>query len=90
MPDEQRPQQAKPVTPARRSAHAASKAAAHAGADGQILRSFRGLLDHLATLTRATVAISGASFLKISDPTPARRRAFDLIKTPIALAITLL
>jgi hypothetical protein len=87
--DEQRPQQASPVAPARRSAHAAAKAAVHASADGQILRSFRSLLDHLATLTRATVTIGGASFDKISDPTPVQRRAFDLIKAPIPLTLTL-
>jgi hypothetical protein len=87
--DEQPPQQTSPVAPARRSAHAAGKAAAHASPDGQILRSFRGLLDHLATLTRATVTIGGATFDKISDPTPVQRRAFDLIKAPIPLALTL-
>jgi hypothetical protein len=86
--DEQPPPQASPVAPARRSAHADTKAAAHASADGQIVRSFRGLLDHLATLTRATVAIGGATFDKISDPTPAQRRAFELIQTPIPLTIT--
>jgi hypothetical protein len=61
---------ASPVATARRSPHADAKAAAHASADGQILHSFRGLLDHLATLTRATITVSGASFDKISDPTP--------------------
>jgi hypothetical protein len=35
--DEQPPQQASPVAPARRSAHAAAKAAVHASPDGQIL-----------------------------------------------------
>jgi Transposase DDE domain len=86
--DEQPPHRDNPVAPARRSAHAAAKAAAHASADGQILRSFRGLLDHLATLTRATITIAGTSFEKISDPTPAQRRAFDLIKAPIPLTLT--
>lgn len=71
--DEQPPRQPSPVAPARRSAHAAAKAAAHASADGQILHSFRGLLDH-----RATITIGGTSFEKISEPTPAQRRAFDL------------
>lgn len=73
--DEQPPQHASPVTPARRSQHAAAKAAAHASPDGQILHSFRGLLGHLATLTRSTITIGGASFDKISDPTPVQRRA---------------
>ncbi len=87
--DEQPPQRDNPVAPARRSAHASIKAAAHSTADGQTLRSFRGLIDNLATLTRSTIAIGGASFDKISDPTPAQRRAFDLIGAPIPLTLTL-
>jgi hypothetical protein len=86
--DEHPPRQANPVAPARRSARAAGKAAVHASPDGQILHSFRGLLDHLATLTRSTITIGGASFEKISDPTPAQRRAFDLIGAPIPLTLT--
>jgi hypothetical protein len=87
--DEHSPQQANPVAPARRSAHAAAKAATHTSGDGQILHSFRGLLGHLATLTRATIAIGGTSFDKTSDPTPAQRRAFDLIGAPIPLTLAL-
>jgi Transposase DDE domain len=87
--DEQPPPPGNPVAPARRSAHAATKAAARTSADGHILHSFRGLLDHLATLTRATITIGGASFEKISDPTPVQRRAFDLIGAPIPLTLTL-
>ncbi len=87
--DEQPPQPRNPVAPARRSAHANAKAAAHSTADGQILHSFRGLIDHLATLTRATITIGAASFEKISDPTPVQRRAFDLIGAPIPLALSL-
>lgn len=48
----------------------------------------RGLLDHLATLTRATITVGDATFDKISDPTPVQRRAFDLIAAPIPLTIT--
>jgi hypothetical protein len=70
------------------SARADAKAAAHASADGHILRSFRGLIDHLATLTRATVSIGGTSIDKITEPTPVQRRAFDLIKAPIPLTLT--
>ena len=86
---EQPPRPRNPVAPARRSPRAAAKAAAHSSADGQILHSFRGLLDHLATLTRATVSIGGTSFDKISNPTPVQRRAFDLIGAPIPLTLTL-
>ena len=87
--DEQPPTRPDPVAPTRRSAHADAKAAAHASADGQVVRSFRGLIDHLATLTRATITIGRAAFDKISDPTPAQRQAFDLIKAPIPLTLTL-
>ena len=87
--DEQPPPPANPVAPARRSPHANTKAAAHASADGHALHSYRGLLDHLATLTRSAITISGNSFDKISDPTPAQRRAFDLLGAPIPLTLTL-
>ena len=87
--DEQPPARANPVAPARRSAHADTKAATHTSPDGQPLRSFRGLLDHLATLTRSTIRLGDTTFEKISDPTPAQRRAFDLIGTPIPLTLTL-
>ena len=87
--DEQPPARDNPVTPARRSATADAKAATHASTDGQPLRSFRGLLGHMATLTRSTIALGGHTFEKISDPTPAQRHAFDLIGTPIPLALNL-
>jgi Transposase DDE domain len=86
--DEQPPARTSPVAPARRSAIADAKAAVHASPDGQPLRSFRGLLDHLATLTRSTIALGGITFEKITDPTPAQRRAFDLIAAPIPLTLT--
>jgi Transposase DDE domain len=87
--DEQPPARSNPVAPARRSAHADAKAATHTSPDTHQLRSFRGLLGHLATLTRSTVRIGAITFEKISDPTPAQRRAFDLIGTPIPLTLTL-
>jgi Transposase DDE domain len=87
--DEQPPARSNPVAPARRSARADAKAAVHASPDGQPLRSFRGLLDHLATLTRSTIALGSITFEKITDPTPAQRRAFDLIAAPIPLTLTL-
>jgi hypothetical protein len=87
--DEQPPARGNPVAPARRSAHADAKAAAHTSTSGQPLRSFRGLLGHMATLTRSTITSSGHTFDKLSDPTPAQRRAFELIRTPIPLALTL-
>jgi hypothetical protein len=46
------PKQDNPVAPASRSAAAQAKAAYQHDPSGQPYRSFRGLLDHLATLTR--------------------------------------
>jgi hypothetical protein len=85
--DEHPPQRDDPVAPAHRSTHAGAKASRHAS-DGQPLHSFRGLLGHLATLTRNTLTITGQTFDKITTPTPAQRRAFELIGAPIPLAIT--
>src|ERR1039457_3084120 len=87
--DEHPPDRASPAAPAPRSAHATAKAAVHASPDGQPLHSFRGLLDHLATLTRSTISIGGTTLEKISDHTPAQRRAFHLIAAPIPLTLTL-
>jgi hypothetical protein len=87
--DEQPPSRDNPVAAARRSRHADAKAAARASADGHTLRSFHGLLKHLATLTRSTITIGGTSFEKISEPTPAQRRAFDLTGAPIPLTLSL-
>ena len=85
--DEHPPQRDNPVAPAQRSAHAHAKASTQHDAAGNPLRSFRGLLDHLATLTRNQVRYHGAStdVPVLADPTPDQRRAFDLLDTPIPL-----
>ena len=59
--DERPPVRDNPVAPAHRSAHADHKAATHTGDLGP-LHDFRGLLDHLATLTRNTIAIGATTF----------------------------
>jgi hypothetical protein len=87
--DEQPPARTSPVAPARRSVRACAKAAIHTSPDGHPLRNFRGLLSHLATLTRSTIRLGGITFEKISDPTPAQRRAFDLIGAPIPQTLSL-
>jgi hypothetical protein len=86
--DEHPPPRTDPVAPARRSRHAGAKTARHASSNGQPLHDFRGLLAHLATLTRNTVTIAGQAFDKITTPTETQRRAFQLIGTPVPLAIT--
>lgn len=64
------------------------KAAGETGPANQPLRSFRGLLDHLATLTCDTIRIAGQPVDKLTTPTPDQRRAFDLIGAPIPLTLT--
>ena len=59
--DENPPAPDNPVAPARRSAAAQAKASARHDPAGRPYRSFRGLLDHLATLTRNQVRFPGAS-----------------------------
>ncbi len=56
---------------------------------GRPYRSFRGLLDHLATLTRNQVRFAGApaTIPMLTEPTSAQREAFDLIGTPIPLTM---
>jgi hypothetical protein len=85
--DEHPPSRDNPVAPAQRSPQAHAKAAAQHDADGNPLRSFRGLLDHLATLTRNDIHYHGTNTTvpTLAEPTPDQRRAFDLINTPIPL-----
>jgi hypothetical protein len=86
--DEHRPARGNPVTPARRSAAAAAKAAFKTGPGKQPIRGFRDLIDHLATLTRDTITVGGQPVSKLATPTPTQRRAFDLIGAPIPLTLT--
>ncbi len=85
--DEHPPTRDNPVAPAQRSPQAQAKASTQHDANGNPLRSFRGLLDHLATLTRNDIHYHGtnATVPTLAEPTPDQRRAFDLIGTPIPL-----
>jgi hypothetical protein len=87
--DQAPPRQDNPVTPARRSAHAQAKASYQHDAAGRPYRSFRGLLEHLATLTRNQVRFAGTRVTvpMLAEPTSAQRDAFDLIGTPIPLTL---
>jgi hypothetical protein len=85
--DEHPPARGNPVAPAHRSRSADAKAARKATTSGQPARSFRDLLDHLATLTRDTITIGGHQIDKIITPTPAQRRAFDLLGAPIPITL---
>ena len=85
--DEHPPARANPVAPARRSPSADAKAAVKTGPGNQPIRGFRDLIDHLATLTRDTIVVSGQPVDKLANPTPTQRRAFDLIGAPIPLTL---
>jgi hypothetical protein len=87
--DENPPEQASPVAPARRSARAQAKASGQYDPAGQPYYSFRGLLEHLATLTRNQVRFAGttAEITMLAEPTSAQREAFDLIGAPIPLSM---
>jgi len=56
---------------------------------GRPYRSFRGLLGHLATLTRDQVRFAGtqAAIPMLTELTSAQREAFDLIGVPIPLTL---
>jgi hypothetical protein len=87
--DQEPPQQDNPVTPARRSAAAQAKASHQHDPAGQPYHSFRGLLEHLATLTRNQVRYTGTqvTIAMLAEPTSAQRQAFELIGAPIPLTL---
>jgi hypothetical protein len=78
-----------PVTPARRSATAQAKASGQHDPAGQSYYSFRGLLEHLATLTRNQVRFAGTrtTVPMLTEPTSTQREAFRLIGVPIPLML---
>lgn len=85
--DEHPPARDNPVAPAAQSIHAQRKASRHLDDTDQPLHSFRGLLEHLATLTRNTITVGQATFDKITTPTPTQQRAFELINASIPLSL---
>ena len=87
--DEDPPVQDSPVAPARRSARAQAKASYQRDPAGRPYRSFRGLLDHLATLTRNQVRFAGTAVTvpMLAEPTSVQREAFELIGVPIPLTL---
>jgi len=87
--DEHPPAPANPVAPARRSPAAQAKASGQHDPAGRPYRSFRGLLEHLATLPRNQVRFAGAraDVSMLTEPTSTQREAFDLIGIPIPLTL---
>ena len=88
--DQDPPGQDNPVAPARRSATAQAKASGQYDPAGRPYHSFRGLLEHLATLTRNQVRYAGTqvTIAMLAEPTGAQRQAFELIGAPIPLTLT--
>ena len=87
--DQNPPEQANPVTRASRSAAAQAKASYQHDPAGRPYRSFRGLLEHLATLTRNQVRFTGTRVTvpMLTEPTSAQREAFSLLGTAIPLTL---
>jgi hypothetical protein len=87
--DENPPAPENPVAPAQRSARAQAKASRQHDPSGRPYRSFRSLLEHLATLTRNQVQFTGtrATVPMLAEPTSAQREAFNLIGVPIPLTM---
>ena len=87
--DQEPPEQDNPVAPASRSAAAQAKASYQHDPAGQPYRSFRGLLEHLATLTRNQVRFTGTQVTTamLTEPTSAQRQAFRLLGTAIPLTL---
>jgi hypothetical protein len=87
--DEDPPARVNPVAPARRSARAHAKASFQHDELGHPYRSFRGLLAHLATLTRNQVRFAGtqATVPILAEPTADQRSAFELIGAAIPLTL---
>jgi hypothetical protein len=87
--DEHPPAPDNPVAPARRSPDAQAKASGQHDLAGRPYRSFRGLLDHLATLARNQVRFAGTQVTvpMLTEPTSAQREAFTLIGAPVPLTL---
>jgi hypothetical protein len=85
--DETPPTRVNPVAPATVSPAAAAKASRKTDATDNPVRSFRGVLAHMATLTRNTITHGGHTFDKITAPTQTQQRAFQLIDAAIPLTL---
>ena len=87
--DQDPPAPDNPVAAARRSPAAQAKASYQHDPAGQPYYSFRGLLEHLATLTRNQVRYTGTqvTIAMLAEPTSAQRQAFELLGAPIPLTL---
>jgi len=88
--DEAPPLRDDPVAPAVASPAARAKAARKRNANGDEVRGFRELLDHLATLTRNTMKVTTGTtseFEMLATPTPIQRQVFELLGVPVPLRL---
>ena len=88
--DEHPPDRDDPVAPARRSTHAATKAARKTTTDtGLPTHSYQGLLTHLGTLTRNQVRFAGTHTPVpiLAQATHTQRQAFQLLDARIPLTL---
>ena len=87
--DERPPTPTDPVAPAQRSAAASRKASRRKNDANQPVRSFRTLLEHLATNTRNDIqyGTDGPIVPTLAVPTHTQRRVFELLDTTIALTL---
>jgi hypothetical protein len=90
--DEQTPTPTDPVASAQRSPEAARKTSRHRDQHNQPLRTFQGLLNHLATLTRNDIRYghdpSTPAIATLAVPTDTQRRAFELLGAPVPITLT--
>jgi hypothetical protein len=72
-----------PVAPAQRSQAATIKAQTGTLSDGTPARTFKTVLDDLATITRNTCTHpqSGVTFPMITSPNPTQQKALDVLDT---------
>jgi transposase len=89
--DEQPPARPNPVAPAQRSTAATRKASRQRDQNDHPYYSFRGLLTHLATLTRNDLRYgstdSDPTIPTLAIPTRIQRRVFELIDATIPVAL---
>jgi Transposase DDE domain len=85
------PTRENPVAPAKRSTTATRKSSRRRDEHDQPVRSFRSLLEHLATLTRNDIRYGTDEQLPVVPtlalPTDTQRRAFELLAHPIPLTL---
>jgi len=80
--DEETNQERDPVAAAKRSSAATTKAQTNTLADGDPARSFKGVLEHMSTITLNTCRhpATGVSFPMTTSPNATQQKALDLLK----------